>query len=172
VKAVGRTGGEVPLLLKILDEGYEKRAWHGPNLRGSLRGVGAQEAAWRPGPDRHNIWEITLHVAYWKYANWRRLTGQKRGTFPPGGSNWIARPESPTEKAWRTDLALLGELHRQLRDAVEEVSPALLSRRVPGTPHRTATMIYGIAFHDVYHAGQIQLVKRLFRDRVPGYARV
>jgi hypothetical protein len=111
-------------------------------------------------------------VAYWKYANWRRLTSEKRGSFPFRGSNWIVRPESPTEKAWRSDLALLGELHRRLRGAVEKISPATLSRRVAGTPHRTATMVYGIAFHDVYHAGQIQLLKRLFRDRVRGSARV
>lgn len=163
--------GELALLRQVLDEGYEKRAWHGPNLRGSLRGVGAQEAAWRPGPDRHNIWELAVHVAYWKYANWRRLTGEKRGSFPVEGSNFFVRPETPTEKSWRADLALLDEQHRRLRSAVEKVSPESLSRRVPGTKHRTATMIYGIAFHDVYHAGQIQLLKRLFRDRVPGSAR-
>jgi len=164
--------GELDLLLQILDEGYEKRAWHGPNLCGTLRGVGAQEAAWRPGPDRHNIWELAVHVAYWKYANWRRLAGQKRGSFAFAGSNWIVRPEAPTEKSWRADLALLDEQHRRLRSAVEKIPPASLSRVVPGTRHRTATMIYGIANHDVYHAGQIQLLKRLFRDRATRSARV
>jgi hypothetical protein len=167
-----KASGELALLLQIVDEGYEKRAWHGPNLRGTLRGVGAQEAAWRPGPERHNIWELVVHVAYWKYANWRRLTGTKRGAFPVEGSNFFARPESPTEKAWRADLALLDEQHRRLRAAIEKIPAARLSRRVPGTPHRTATMIYGSAHHDVYHAGQIQLVKRLFRDRAARSARV
>ena len=100
-------GGELELLFRILDEGYEKRAWHGPNLKGSLRGVGVQEAVWRPGPDRHNIRDIVRHVAYWKYANRRRLTGEKRGSFPIEGSNWFAPADSPTEKAWRADLALL-----------------------------------------------------------------
>jgi hypothetical protein len=164
--------GELALLLQLVDEGYEKSAWHGPNLRGALRGVGAQEAAWRPGADRHNIWELTLHAAYWKYASWRRLTGQKRGSFPVQGSNFFPRPESPTEKSWRADLAILDEQHRRLRAAIEKVPPASLSRRVPGTRHRTAKMIYGIANHDVYHAGQIQLLKRLFRDRAARSARV
>ncbi len=62
------------VLLDLLDEAFDKKSWHGPNLRGSIRGVTAQQAAWRPGPDRHNIWELTLHAAYWKYVVRRRLT--------------------------------------------------------------------------------------------------
>ena len=167
-----KAGRERTLLLQILDEGYEKKAWHGPNLRGSLRGVGAAEAAWRPGTDRHNIWEIAVHAAYWKYANWRRLTGEKRGSFPFPGSNWIARPDSPTEKSWRADLAVLDDQHRRLRAVIEEIPPARLSERVPGSRHRTETLVYGTAHHDVYHAGQIQLLKRLYRDRSARPARV
>jgi hypothetical protein len=167
-----KPGRELALLRTILDEGYEKRAWHGPNLRGSLRGVGAAEAAWRPGADRHNIWEIAVHAAYWKYANRRRLTGEKRGSFAYAGSNWIARPDSPTEKAWKADVALLAEEHRRLREVIEAIPPAGLSRKVPGTRHRVETLIYGTALHDVYHAGQIQLLKRLYRDRSARSARV
>jgi DinB family protein len=167
-----KPGGELALLLRILDEGYGKRAWHGPNLRGSLRGVAAQEAAWRPGPDRHNIWEVAVHAAYWKYANRRRLTGEKRGSFAFAGSNWIARPEAPTEKAWRADLALLDQEHRRLRETVEGTPAARLSRTSPGSRHRVDTLVYGIAHHDVYHAGQIQLLKRLYRDRAKVSARV
>src|SRR5688572_21914148 len=51
-------------LLASIDEAYEKKAWHGPNLRGTLRGVTADEASWRPGEGRHNIWELTVHAAY------------------------------------------------------------------------------------------------------------
>jgi len=158
--------GPVDLLLRILDEAYEKKAWHGPNLKGTLRGVSVQEAVWRPSPDRHNVWELALHAAYWKYAGWRRLTGEKRGAFPVTGSNWFARPESPTEKAWRADLALLDEQHRRFRNAVAKTPARSLSAISPGSKHRIDTLVYGIAAHDVYHAGQIQLVKRLFRDRV------
>lgn len=161
----------VALLLRILDEAYEKKAWHGPNLRGTLRGVGVQEAVWRPAPDRHNVWELALHAAYWKYANWRRLTGEKRGAFPVTGSNWFVRPEAATEKAWRADLALLGEQHRRLRAAVEKIPVRRLSAVSRGSRHRIDTLVYGIAAHDVYHAGQIQLVKRLFRDRIGKPAR-
>lgn len=171
-----KTAEPVALLLRILDEAYEKKAWHGPNLRGTLRGVSVQEAAWRPAPDRHNVWELALHAAYWKYAGWRRLTGQKRGAFPVEGSNWFVRPEpstrkSATEKAWRADLALLDEQHRRLRAAVEKIPARGLSSISRGSKHRIDTLVYGIAAHDVYHAGQIQLVKRLYRDRTRRTAR-
>jgi hypothetical protein len=163
--------GELALLLSIIDEGYEKQAWHGPNLKGSLRGVKAREASWRPGPDRHNIWELLRHVAYWKYVNRRRLTEEKRGSFPLAGSNWFAPPEAPTEKAWRADIALLDEQHRRLREVISALPPKGLHQRPRGSRHPNAKLAYGSAAHDVYHAGQIQLIKRLFRDRGARFAR-
>lgn len=157
--------GSAGLLVRMIDEAYQKKAWHGANLKGSLRGVGAREAAWRPGPKRHNIWELALHAAYWKYAVWRRLTGVKRGSFPIPGSNWFARPTSPTEKAWRKDLALLDEQHRRLRDAAARISTERLDERTAGSGVSNLTVLYGIAAHDAYHTGQIQLIRRLFRER-------
>ena len=156
---------ETSLLLRLLDESYEKKAWQGPNLTGALRGVGAGEAAWRPAPGRHNIWELTLHAAYWKYAVWRMLVREKRGAFGEKGSNWFARPVSPTERAWRSDLALLDDTHGRLREAVARLSSASLATKPPGSKRRTDTLVYGVASHDVYHTGQIQLLKRLWRDR-------
>jgi hypothetical protein len=141
--------------LALLDEAFERKAWHGPNLRGSVRGLRAKQAAWRPDPARHNIWEIVVHAAYWKYAVRRRLTGQKRGSFAYPGSNWFARPSAPDDVAWRRDVARLGEEHRLLRGAVARLSRADLAGR------GNARMIRGIAAHDLYHAGQIQLLKRL-----------
>lgn len=143
----------VSLLLRMLDDGYTRKAWHGPNLKGSLRGVTAEDAAWRPASGRHNIWEIALHAAYWKYAVRRRLVGELRGSFPVRGSNWFVRPQTLSEKAWRRDRAMLEKTHRALLAAVEDIDRKTLEAR--------ASMLFGIAFHDVYHAGQIQLLKRL-----------
>ena len=67
--------GLIRVVLNLLDEAFDKKSWHGPNLRGSIRGVTAAQAAWRIAPDRHNIWELTLHAAYWKYVVRRRLSG-------------------------------------------------------------------------------------------------
>lgn len=144
------------LVLALLDEGYEKKTWHGPNLRQSFKGVTAKQAAWRPGPRRHNIWEVVLHAAYWKYAVRRRLEGGKRGSFVLQGSNFFARPEKGklTEAAWNADKKLLEQEHRALCATVAKVLR---------TPQGAKEMrqLYGVAFHDIYHAGQIRLLRRM-----------
>src|SRR5512139_3588971 len=119
-------------LLAQLDEAYDRRSWHGPNLHGSLRGLRAAQAAWRPARGRHNAWELAVHAAYWKYVALRRLAGEKRGSFARAGSNWLATPTPPTEAAWRKDLALLADCHRRLRAAVARLEDADLDRRAPG----------------------------------------
>jgi uncharacterized damage-inducible protein DinB len=166
VRRRAQPAGEIGLLLRILDEAYEKAAWHGTNLRGALRGVQAAQAAWRPARGRHNIWELALHAAYWKYATWRRLTGATRGAFPAKGSNWFTRPAGDAgESAWRADLAVLAAEHRKLRDAVRDFPPRRLNARSPGSKNANARLIYGIAAHDLYHTGQIQVLKRLYSSR-------
>lgn len=151
------------LLLKLLDEGFDRKAWHGPNLRGALRRVDAATAAWRPGAGRKNIWEHAVHAAYWKYTIRRRLLGEDRGSFPLKGSNWFVRPVEASEKAWKADLKLLDETHATLRAAVEDLSPDDLAVIPPGCKLTNAESVYSIAMHDVYHAGQVQLIKRLAR---------
>src|ERR1043166_3517437 len=96
----------IALLLQLIDQGYDKKSWHGPNLRGSLRGMSARLAAVRPAADRHSLAEIALHAAYWKYTVRRRLRGEKRGSFPLKGSNWFARGDVFSEEAWQSDVAL------------------------------------------------------------------
>ncbi len=150
-------------LLAQLDEAFDHRSWHGTNLRGSIRGMRAATASARPAPGRHNAWEIAVHAAYWKYAAWRRLTGEKRGTFARAGSNWFASPTPPTEAAWRKDVALLVRYHRQLRAAVAGLRDGDLDRRAAGGRETVGRLVRGIAAHDLYHAGQIQLLKRLLR---------
>jgi uncharacterized damage-inducible protein DinB len=148
--------------LELLDEAFSRKAWHGPNLRGSLRGLQAKAAAWRPGRGCHNVWELAVHAAYWKYAVRRMLTGEKRGTFPIAGSNWFVRPaRGEGEEAWRSDLALLAVEHRRLRAAVAELSRVDLTARPRGSRYTIARLVQGAAAHDLYHAGQIQLLKRL-----------
>jgi hypothetical protein len=173
---------EVDWLLAILDQAYNRPSWHGTNLRGSIRRVSADQAAWRPGRQRHNIWEIAVHAAYWKYAAARRFTGSPRGSFPPAdwlssrpaqsrdalkGSNWFRRPVDATqanEAAWRADIKLLDQMHELLRAAVVRLSRKDLAQTPPGKKVSNIALLSGVAAHDLYHAGQIQLLKRL----IPG----
>lgn len=165
-----RLPGELAQLEALLGESYEVKAWQGPNLRGALRGVGVEEASWRPAPGRHNIWELVVHAAYWKYAVRRMLTGEKRGTFVEKGSNWFPRSASSSasasaESAWKADLAALDREHRLLLAAMRRLTPAALPKKPRGSQSSAARLLRGAASHDVYHTGQIQTLKRLFRDR-------
>jgi uncharacterized damage-inducible protein DinB len=145
------------VLLANLDDAYNRRGWHGTNLRGSLRGVSAAEALKRPGKGRHNVWELTAHAAYWKYAVRNRLQRGKRGTFAMKGSNWFASPARADENEWRKLIQLLNEEHHLLRAAIASLSDADLRDA------KKVRMVYGVAAHDAYHTGQIQMVKRLVR---------
>jgi hypothetical protein len=144
------------LVLRLLDEAYKKKTWHGPNLRQAIRGVNAKQAAWRPGPGRHNIWEETLHAAYWKYTVRKRIEGGRKGSFALPGSNFFLRPEKGKagNAAWQADKELLEREHNALRASVDGVL---------NTPRgvKFLKQIYGVTFHDVYHAGQIRLLRRL-----------
>ena len=115
----------------------------------------AEQAAWSPAGDRHNIWELTLHGAYWKYVV-RRLLKEKRGAFVLKGSNFFERPEGGaiSEVAWKTDIAILEGEHRELREAVVD----------KGLTPAACHLIRGAAAHDLYHAGQIRLLRRLSEE--------
>jgi hypothetical protein len=160
-----RKSPEIQLLLDIIDQAYDHMAWHGTNLRGSIRGLDAEQAAWRPAPDRHNIWEVVVHAAYWKYIVRRRLLHEKRGSFSLKGSNWFARPADSPHPAWQEDIALLEATHRSLREAVASFPAKKLTAKPPNSKMSNIRMIYGIASHDLYHAGQIQLLKRFLPSR-------
>jgi hypothetical protein len=149
------------VLLALVDEAFDRKAWHGPNLRGTVRGVTARVAAKRPAAGRHNVWELVVHAAYWKYAVRRRLTGEKRGSFALPGSNWFPCPSPLGERAWKDAVALLVREHRRLRAVIVAVPARSLPRASKGSRYTNARMIAGIAAHDLYHAGQIQVVKRL-----------
>ncbi len=155
------SSGEVALLVGILDESYDKKAWHGPNLKGSIRRLSAQEAGWRPNPSRHSIAEHVVHCAYWKYAVRRRLRGDRRGSFALKGSNWFVIPAPLSESRWREFVALLETEHRLLRAEIAAFPVERLHEFPLGGKVAFASQLYGIALHDVYHAGQIQLLKRL-----------
>ena len=152
----------VDLLLTQFDQAYNTRSWHGTNLRGSIRGLTADDAAWRPHPERHNIHEIVVHAAYWKYAVRRRLAAEKRGSFPLKGSDWFNRRMADAE-GWGSDVALLDGCHRGLREAIAALAPGDLQRSV-GRSVTVLSLVSGIIAHDLYHAGQIQLLKRMRGD--------
>lgn len=152
---------ETRSFLLLLDEAFNRAAWHGPNLLGSLRGLTLKQLLQRPRSGGHNIWELAVHCAYWKYAVRNRLIAGKRNTFPLEGSNFFPRESGLTLLDWKKDLALLKRQHSSLREAILGLDPAIFDQRIAGSRHTVRRTVLGIAAHDIYHAGQIALLKRM-----------
>lgn len=151
-------------ILNLLDPPAGSRLWYGgATVTGCVRGVTAEQAVWKPAPRPHSIWELTLHVAYRKYAVRRALVDSPRGTFPRSPSNWPAPPADVSPDQWQADRSLLRSEHDQLVETIRGFDP----RRLDDTSadrgrHRFVDLMFGIASHDLYHVGQIQLLKRLY----------
>ncbi|HEX4560900.1 MAG TPA: DinB family protein [Gemmatimonadales bacterium] len=153
----------ISLLLAVYDQAFDHAAWHGTPLAGTLRGVTWREARKRPAPGRHSIWEVALHTAYWKFVVRRRLTRDSGIEFPRAPANFPALPRRPSASLWKRDVALLKHEHRLLREAIRTFPVNRLKLRAWKSRWTNEATIYGIASHDLYHAGQIQLIKALIR---------
>ena len=142
------------------------KLWHGgPSVAGCLRGVSAKVASWKPYPDRLSIWGLALHIAYWNYAVTRRITDSKKGGFERSPSNFPSVPTRPSEEEWKADRKLVAQTHQQLVEAVAAFDATRLDEAAGDNTTTTyADLITGIVLHDVYHVGQIQLMKRLAKS--------
>jgi len=139
---------------------FEGSAWHGDSVLKLLADVDAKAAAARPIKDAHTIWELVLHIAAWDDAVCRRARGTRvslsdQQNFPPVVDR--------SEAAWRKSIERLERAHRQLVKTVAAFPDSRLGRRVPGkkaTYHNFFYMFSGIVQHELYHAGQIALLKK------------
>jgi len=142
------------IAVRILREGYGEGAWHGPDLKAALADVTAELAFWRPGQGRHNIAEIALHHAYTAHGVRAKLSPADVEPFVLAGEDWFELPDS-SKISWPTILDVVAREHDQLAQVAG--APDL---RGDGDTEALGLVI-GITCHAVYHAGQIQLIKRL-----------
>jgi uncharacterized damage-inducible protein DinB len=140
-----------------LRRAFHGSAWHGPALLELLEDVDAATAAAKPLPEVHSIWELLLHVAVWDDAALRRLDGKK--WQPTGLANFPLAPR-PTEAAWRKCIAETRRTHDALVKTVAALPDSRLRDRVPGKRYDFYHMLQGIAQHELYHAGQIAILKK------------
>jgi hypothetical protein len=152
------------LLIENVQPRPGRGGWHGgPTPLGALRGVTIEQAIWTPAPGRKCLWGLALHVAYWKYAVRRRLEGGRAPRFPRSPANWPDVPAVQDEKSWAADVALLRAEHERLLAAIRDVPVSRYAEAVPdGKRWTLGELILGIAQHDAYHAGQMQMLKRLW----------
>ena len=141
-----------------LRRAFEGNAWHGPAVRELLADVSAARAAARPLSTAHSIWEIVLHIAAWEGVVRRRLQGETVADLPPE-QDWPAVRDT-SEAAWRQALDDLEQAHRALHEAIARSNEAHLADTVPGKDHSVYLMLHGIIQHDLYHAGQIAVLKK------------
>ena len=163
IKMPDKLSSQIEVLLEVYDQAYNIRAWHGTNLRGALKGLKLTELLWRPQSNRHNIWEITLQCAYWKYIVYRRLSDKKVDEFWRTPSDWPKYPDSPKILDWKNDLDFLEDYHLKLRNTISSFNKERLRLCPEKSEVNYIQTIYGAASHDLYHAGQIQLIKRMAR---------
>ncbi|HVO80517.1 MAG TPA: DinB family protein [Terriglobales bacterium] len=142
---------------------FEGDAWHGDSVLELLRGVNASTAAARPIKNAHTIWELVLHIAAWDDAVVRRTGGtavtlSDKQNFPP--------VEDTSDAAWRRAVEHLKLTHEELVKAVAAFPDARLEEQVPGKTQSYYNFYYmfsGIVQHELYHAGQIALLKKAGR---------
>jgi uncharacterized damage-inducible protein DinB len=152
---------EIERLEEQLKRALEGEAWHGPSVLESLGGVSADEAAAHPIPGAHSIWEIVLHLTTDYSLVLRRLSGDGRRLTP--GEDWPPCPAA-TEENWRKAAQDLRKLNQELRQAVLAFPGARLDEPlVSEVPYTAYTQFIGVTQHNLYHAGQIALLKRALR---------
>lgn len=149
---------ETRLLTRVLDEGYGPGAWHGADLKAALADVSPEAAFWRPSPERHNVAEVALHHAYCV----RSVRGQVSGTTPEPfvleGQDWFEL-SGPERLAWPQIQAAVEKEQSKLATVVAEIAAGRTESGV--SEAERFNLVLGITCHAVYHAGQIQLLKRL-----------
>lgn len=140
-----------------LRRAFDGSAWHGPSLMELLKDVDAATAAAKPLPKVHSIWELVLHIAAWDGAGCRRLGGET--VQLTGTANFPVVPQ-PAEAAWRKAVAQVKRTHDGLVKTVAALPDSRLRERVPGKKYDFYFMLHGIAQHELYHAGQIAILKK------------
>ncbi len=143
-----------------LKRAFEGDAWHGPAVLEVLEGLNARAAASKPVSGAHSIWELVLHIAAWDGAIRRRMEGQAlqlspEQDFPP--------VKDTGDAAWRAALEQLKQRHAELIQGVLSMPDHRLTSQVPGKDYDFYHMLHGAAQHELYHAGQIALLKKVAR---------
>ena len=155
--------GEIRRLEDQLRRALDGGAWHGPAVLELLDGVTADEASAHPIAGAHSIWELVLHLAGTYRLVLRRLHGDATQLSPD--EDWPQLPE-PTEENWRTTITTLRDLNAAAQREVARFAEERLDQPlIADPPYSAFVQFIGISQHDLYHAGQIALLKRALAAR-------
>jgi uncharacterized damage-inducible protein DinB len=149
---------EIQRIEDQLRRAFKGNAWHGPAVRELLADVTAEKAAARPLSNAHSIWEIVLHMATWEEVVRRRLQGETVADLAPEQDWPLVRDTSAA--AWASAIDRLERANGVLCEAIVRLDDRALAEKVPGKEDSVYTMLHGIIQHDLYHAGQIAILKK------------
>lgn len=152
------TNAVIGIDTRVLNEGYGPGAWHGADLKAALADVTPAAAYRRPAADRHNIAEIALHHAYCARSVRAQLSGQSPEPFVLSGEDWFDVADERT-LSWSQILAAVDGEQRKLSTLVADIESGKV--KTPLGDDERLNLTLGITCHAIYHAGQIQLIKRL-----------
>lgn len=148
---------EIARILDQYDRAMSGDAWHGDPVWTILDGITAQQAATRPDRNVHNIWELVSHITFWETEVYRRL--KHLPPRSPDKLNFLATPE-PTAESWNGALEELRQSNRDFRAAVAELDDSQLDQPLPGREKTAYVEVHGVIQHNLYHAGQIALLRK------------
>jgi uncharacterized damage-inducible protein DinB len=151
---------EAKRIARTLHETYSGAAWHGPSVHETLRGLTPGQAFSRPIQGAHSTWEIVLHMTRWRLFVWNKVAGERSFEITSPEQDW-PRVENDSPVAWEAALQELENTQQQLLEALETFPDSRLSETVPGREYSYYKLLHGIIGHDLYHAGQITLLKKM-----------
>lgn len=157
-KAAVSATPEARILARILDEGYGPGAWHGPDLKAAIADVSPELAFWRPAAERHNIAEVALHHAYYIRSVRGQLSGTPPESFVLEGEDWFELSDAK-RLAWDRIQSVVEAEQSKLAAVVADLAAGRVQSKLSETDR--LNLVLGITCHAVYHAGQVQLLKRL-----------
>jgi uncharacterized damage-inducible protein DinB len=158
--------GEVSFLIDQVRRAFDGDAWHGDSVLEVLKDVDAATAAAHPIAGAHSVWELVLHIAAWDGAVLRRLTADVPVELSGNEDFPVVRETS--EAAWRTAREHLKKVHSDLLLSLKEFPEARLDEPIPGKDYNFRHMFFGLVQHEIYHAGQIALLKKAARANAGG----
>src|ERR1051326_7730679 len=153
---------EVERILDKMRRAYEGNAWHGPSVKETLVGITAAQAHARPIANAHSIWELVRHIAVWEDVGRRRLEGDRAEIEISSTEDWPAS-DYTSEAAWEQAKAALDRGHQALVEAISRVPESRLNEPILEGKSTVYVTLHGVIQHDLYHAGQIAMLKRAMK---------
>ena len=152
---------EVERITDQLKRAFEGEAWHGPSVLETIEGISSQQAAAHPFEGIHSVWEIVLHIAAWERAVLRRLNGDRAQLLTEEDWPMVA---AIGDEAWEQSRQALKQGHDDLRSAIASLDESRLDQPIIEGLASVYVTLHGIVQHDLYHAGQIAILKKVTQE--------